>query len=67
MLSHCMTHAAGELRSVGDKGHKLLLASILPRLSQFEALPAALVPQLIQLSSTDDRWITVLPSVHVHF
>ena len=45
----------GELRSVGDKGHRVLLASVLPRLAQFEALPAALIPQLIQLSGTDDR------------
>ena len=49
-------NAAGELRSVGDKGHKQLLGSVLPRLAQYEALPPTLVPQLIALSAaTDDR------------
>ncbi|KAK9794598.1 hypothetical protein WJX73_004152 [Symbiochloris irregularis] len=50
-----LERALGELRSTGDKGHKMLLSSVLPRLSQFEGLPPALIPQLIQLSDTDDR------------
>ncbi|KAK9919131.1 hypothetical protein WJX75_009619 [Coccomyxa subellipsoidea] len=47
----------GELRTTGEKGHKQLLATILPRLAQFEVLPAQmLVPQLLQLMGTgDDR------------
>ena len=48
--------SAGELRSVGDKGHRQLLGAVLPRLALYEALPPTLVPQLIQLSSaTEDR------------
>ena len=46
---------AGELRSTGDKGHRVLLANVLPRLSQYQALPPALIPQLIQLSGSEDR------------
>lgn len=47
----------GELRVTGEKGHKQLLATVLPRLAQFGVLPAQLlVPQLLQLmSTTDDR------------
>lgn len=53
--------AAGELRAVGEKGHKQLLLSVLPRLAQHELPPASLVPQLIQLAAaTDDRYHTSL-------
>lgn len=51
----------GEIRSTGDKGHRLLTVSILPRLMQFEGLPASVVPQLLQFMGTgDDRCITFL-------
>ena len=45
----------GELRVTGEKGHKQLLATVMPRLMQFGMLPAQLlVPQLLQLLSTSD-------------
>ena len=55
-----LIRSLGELRTTGEKGHKQLLATILPRLAQFEVLPAQmLVPQLLQLMGTgDDRQAT---------
>jgi hypothetical protein len=48
----------GDVRSTGDKNHKLLLSSILPRLAQMEGLPASLTAQLLQLmGGSDDRQI----------
>lgn len=54
--------ALGELRHTGERGHKALLQTVLPRLAQMEALPAALVPQLLQLKGTgEDRCLAVTP------
>ena len=48
----------GEIASTGDKAHKQLLTAVLPRLAQFETLPASVVPQLIQLANVqDDRCV----------
>ena len=51
-----LVHALGELRATGEKGHRHLLAAVLPRLAQMESLPASLVPQLLQVKGAgDDR------------
>ena len=51
-----LMRALGELRHTGEKGHRALLQAVLPRLAQMEALPAALVPQLLQVKGAgDDR------------
>jgi hypothetical protein len=48
--------ALGELRHTGERGHRALLQAVLPRLAQMEALPAALVPQLLQVKGAgEDR------------
>lgn len=58
----------GELRTTGEKGHKLLLATVLPRLAQFEVLPAQmLVPQLLQLMGTGDDRQALRFLTHVRF
>ena len=61
-----LIRSLGELRTTGEKGHKQLLATVLPRLAQFEVLPAQmLVPQLLQLMSTgDDRQATRFVMLH---
>lgn len=49
-------HEPGESRLVGEKGHKTLLSVVLPRLAQYELVPATLVAQLLQLiGTTDDK------------
>ncbi|KAK9807563.1 hypothetical protein WJX72_002624 [[Myrmecia] bisecta] len=51
-----LARALGELRTTGDKGHKQLLGIVLPRLSQYEVLPATIVAQLLQLiQGADDK------------
>ena len=46
----------GESRAIGEKGHKTLLSTVLPRLAQYEIVPATLVAQLLQLiDKTDDK------------
>lgn len=56
----CKSHDAfcysGESRLVGEKGHKTLLTVVLPRLAQYEVVPATLVAQLLQIiGTTDDK------------
>ena len=51
-----LMRALGELRHTGERGHRVLLQTVLPRLAQMEALPAALVPQLLQIKGAgEDR------------
>ena len=52
---------AGELRAVGEKGHKQLLTAVLPKLAQHELPPASLVPQLIQLAAASDDRSGIFP------
>lgn len=53
---HELIRALGESRLVGEKGHKTLLSVVLPRLAQYELVPATLVAQLLQLiGTTDDK------------
>lgn len=48
--------SAGESRAIGEKGHRTLLSAVLPRLAQYEIVPATLVAQLLQLiEKTDDK------------
>ena len=48
--------SSGESRNVGEKGHKTLLELVLPRLAQYEVVPATLVAQLLQIiGTTDDK------------
>ncbi|DBA86816.1 TPA: hypothetical protein ACH3X2_005399 [Trebouxia sp. C0005] len=53
---HDLIRALGESRNVGEKGHKTLLELVLPRLAQYEVVPATLVAQLLQIiGTTDDK------------
>ncbi|KAL3136456.1 hypothetical protein ABBQ38_005712 [Trebouxia sp. C0009 RCD-2024] len=53
---HELIRALGESRLVGEKGHKTLLSVVLPRLAQYELVPATLVAQLLQIiGTTDDK------------
>lgn len=55
--------ALGEIRVSGDKGHKGLVSTVLPRLALYEVVPATLAAQLLQIvGSTEDR--TVLRSIY---
>lgn len=59
--------APGELPATGEKGIKVVLASVFPRIFQYQLLPPNLVPMLIQLTAGPDRSCPLqLSRIHVH-
>lgn len=51
----CCFMEPGELPATGEKGIKVVLASVFPRIFQYQLLPPNLVPMLIQLTAGPDR------------